>query len=83
MEEPKQEIRSETERLWDALADEHLDNERRYNSVARRLTELEDKSPSREDDPMKAIGSMIVVMVLLQVVLPLVGEMIMRWRSES
>jgi hypothetical protein len=73
---------SEISRMWGVIADESLDAQRRHADVTRRLRLLEAGAQIRtSDDPMHAIGGIVLAIVVLQVGLPLLIDLIAAWRS--
>jgi hypothetical protein len=66
----------------DELAAMDLKQERMYNYLARRVTILEQKGKSMADDPEKMIGSIILVLAMIQLI-PLVIDWITRCRLSS
>lgn len=71
----------------DAMADlyERMSRvETRNVEMSRRVTSLEDRNRGLlDDDPTKLITSMVVGMLVLQVILPMIMDMVAKWRLQS
>jgi hypothetical protein len=75
---------SEISRLWGVIADVSGDEQRHHADVTRRLRILEAGAQIRtNDDPMHAIGGIVLAIVVLQVGLPLLVDLIAAWRIKK
>ncbi len=88
--EIKQEIVTESEAVsqrtqffLDELARMDLDSERRYKHLSSRIASLEQKGKSISDDPEKLLGSLFLIIAVIQAI-PLVIDLVRKlWASES
>lgn len=70
--------------LLTTMADMQGEADRRYESLSKRMQRLEDSVKGTfEDDPLKAITGIIVTMIVIQMVLPLVTDLIQRWAASK
>lgn len=65
------------------LAHMEQENVRRYMALSTRLASLERKGKTSSDDPMNMLGSVILVMVVLQVLPVVIDLLVRKWAPSS
>jgi len=73
----------EREQWLDAMADLALQSDRRYENLSARIAKLERKIGFAIPEEMKGFLLMLGLYIGVQLLLPLVIEMVERWRERS